>query len=400
MLEEMHIMLPEAPADGSPRMLPEIYKRLSEACADEAALEHGWISLGALLLRYRDSKQWADDGFESFDTFMETLRQRFKRGRTQLRSYLGVAEFFLPTISEADLEAIGVSNALEMRRASKLAGKPVPDALVLEAKALTTKELRAKLAEAFNITNDEKGTWFDLQGCFFTTDQRREFKDAAKVAMKVLGIKPSVPDHIARAEIMLAFAKEFFGTHAPEVYGTQPESADVRARYKRLGDHADFCEMCALFIEPSPCEVGRAILAGAFVENFNAATAVAGNEDDKVWVLASSIHGNPVEIFHSQKQGLEFIQTFGEGDGKLVLWTRAEAVEIIRRAVFIRDGWKCTNCHDESLTWETAEMHERLHRGQGGNISVANGTTLCHNCHMQDEEAGHGKRQPQWSKGT
>lgn len=380
----------------SPRMLPEIYARLTQACADETALEHGWISLAALMLRYRESKQWLQDGFDTWEGFMDTLSERYKRGRTQLRSYLGVAEYFLPTISEEKLEAIGISSALEMRRQSKLAGKPVPQEIIDVAAQLTTKELRARLAQSFHLQEDPKGTWFDFQGAFFNAEQRQEFRDAVKVAMKVLGIKPNVPDHIARGEIMLAFAKEFFGTHAPEVYGTQAESADMKARYKRLGDHADFCEMCALFIEPGPCKVGQAILAGAYVEKFDAATTVVANETDMVWVAISIQTGQPCEIFKNEKEARN--STSGAAD-EIMLWARDSATEIIRRAVFNRDNWECTNCHDASLTWGSAHMHEKKHRGDGGNISVANGTTLCYNCHI-NTEAGHGDRQPQWSAGN
>lgn len=218
-----HIELPEteSPDLKSPRMIAEIYARLGQACADETALEHGWISLGALLWRYRESKQWREDGFETWEGLMDTLSERYKRGRTQLRSYLGVAEYFLPTISEEKLESIGISSALEMRRQSKLANKPVPQEIIDTAADLTTKELRARLAQAFHLQEEPKGTWFDFQGAFFNQEQRNEFRQAVKVAMKVLGIKPNVPDHIARAEIMLAFAREFFGTYAVEVYGKE-----------------------------------------------------------------------------------------------------------------------------------------------------------------------------------
>lgn len=111
--------------------------------------------------------------------------------------------------------------------------------------------------------------------------------------------------------------------------------------------------------------------------------------DALVWV-ALDADGAPHTIFRNHKQA-------AQSSFQIAEWLRKTAVEKIRHAVFIRDNWKCTNCGDESLTWETAEMHERLHRGHGGNISIANGRTLCHTCHMQDEEAGHGKRQPQWS---
>ncbi|MFZ2050452.1 MAG: hypothetical protein WAU69_05910 [Solirubrobacteraceae bacterium] len=331
-------------------LLPKIYEKLGEACQNEALLEHGWVTIASLLIQYRNSNQWRADGFESFDAFMETLRARFKRGKSQLRSYLGVAEYFLPTISGQLLADIGISNALEMKRQAKLAGKPVPEEIVLAAKDLSTKELRARLAQAFHIQDEPSGAWFDFQGTYFTAEQRAEFKDAVKVAMKVLGIKPNIPDHIARGEIMLAFAREFFATYAPEAYGLQPTAEDDET-------------------------------------------------SENAWVLLDLAHGLPVEIFRNQKQALEGSATAGPTFAAAE-FPRAAAVKTIRRVIFERDNYTCTNCGDSSLNWDSGHMHEKLHRGQGGNISVANGITLCYRCHLLDEEVGHGKRQPQWSAGS
>lgn len=70
---------------------------------------------------------------------------------------------------------------------------------------------------------------------------------------------------------------------------------------------------------------------------------------------------------------------------------RSMAVKSIRHQIWIRDGKKCTHCGAD-VSWETMEMHERIWRGRGGEISVANGTTLCYDCHQNDPVAGHGKR--------
>lgn len=327
-----------------------IYAAATEGLVGIAKLEQSWVRLGALLLEFKNKNLWQQLGYKTFDVFMGELREKTQRGRTQLYSYLGIAEYFLPIIDARTLENIGATKAFEMKRQAKLAGKPVPEEIVLAAKDLSTKELRARLAQAFHIQEEPSGAWFDFQGTYFTAEQRAEFKDAVKVAMKVLGIKPNIPDHIARGEIMLAFAREFFATYAPEAYGLQPTAEDDET-------------------------------------------------SENAWVLLDLAHGLPVEIFRNQKQALEGSATAGPTFAAAE-FPRAAAVKTIRRVIFERDNYTCTNCGDSSLNWDSGHMHEKLHRGQGGNISVANGITLCYRCHLLDEEMGHGKRQPQWSAGS
>lgn len=104
----------------------------------------------------------------------------------------------------------------------------------------------------------------------------------------------------------------------------------------------------------------------------------------------------PVRIFVTVKAAIAHPQD-------LVQLDYAEAVESIRLQVFERDNYKCTHCSAE-VTWgkpgehgpPKGEMHERVWRGNGGEISVENSTTLCYYCHHHTE-AGHGKRKP-WAR--
>lgn len=112
-----------------------------------------------------------------------------------------------------------------------------------------------------------------------------------------------------------------------------------------------------------------------------------------VWVEIAS--GLPVSIFKNQKQAIIAAVPIQE-------WLYVDAVEKIRRAVFVRDDYSCTHC-GASVRWDgpgKGHMHERQWRGHGGVISVENSTTLCAYCHEHDKIAGHGNRKPQWSSFT
>jgi hypothetical protein len=96
-------------------------------------------------------------------------------------------------------------------------------------------------------------------------------------------------------------------------------------------------------------------------------------------------------IYKNRKQAVLAGEPLG---GAFLL--RADAVTTIRRKIWNRDKHTCTHC-GAIVSWFTMEMHEKIWRGRGGDISVDNGTTLCNNCHADDPVAGHGKRKIQWS---
>ena len=205
----------------------DIYDQLGQIGKAENSLEHSYVRLGAMLCAFKAGEYWRDlasmDGviYPNFDAFMLELRDHFQKGRTQLWSYLGVAEKLLPLVSAEKLDAMGISKALELQRVVKRGQKLTPEA-VAEAVApeTTIKQLRASLAEMYQIVDDRPtGTWFDFDGAFFTSEEKKEFEDAVRVTVMLLGLKKEIPAHIQRKEIFLAWAREFLGTHSADVYG-------------------------------------------------------------------------------------------------------------------------------------------------------------------------------------
>lgn len=76
-------------------------------------------------------------------------------------------------------------------------------------------------------------------------------------------------------------------------------------------------------------------------------------------------------------------------------YPRKNAKEEIRRQVFELSGGECQNCGNP-LTWGSMHMHEKIHRGKGGEVSVENCEALCYGCHI---EIKHGDRRLRWSPG-
>jgi hypothetical protein len=111
-----------------------------------------------------------------------------------------------------------------------------------------------------------------------------------------------------------------------------------------------------------------------------------------VWAELGEISGLPIRIFKNQKAA----SLRGSWD-RVAYILRSFAVTEIRRAIWLRDGKRCTHCGN-TVTWQSMEMHERIWRGRGGEVSVVNGCTLCSDCHADSPVAGHGNRKPQWKK--
>jgi hypothetical protein len=216
-------------SSGAEELRRKIYNELEGTSVACFALEQSWTRVGVLLAEFKAQECWRPLNYATFDAFMDELKTKFKRGRTQLYGYLSCAEVLLPTIGAEKLEQMGISKALELKRAmKKLDGKSLPPALLEAAldATKTTKELRGTIGQALNITEEPKGSWFDLDGFFMTPEERKEFKDAFLATEAMLGLKREQPDHIRRKEVILTWMREWYGTHAAEVNGTkQPVNA-------------------------------------------------------------------------------------------------------------------------------------------------------------------------------
>ena len=113
-----------------------------------------------------------------------------------------------------------------------------------------------------------------------------------------------------------------------------------------------------------------------------------------VWVEIGSENGLPIRIFKNQKTAYRS----GSWD-KIAYVLRSMAVSEIRNQIWKRDNKRCTHCGNTVL-WCVMQMHERIWRGRGGEVSIENGTCLCADCHQNSEVAGHGKRRVRFGESS
>jgi 5-methylcytosine-specific restriction endonuclease McrA len=62
-------------------------------------------------------------------------------------------------------------------------------------------------------------------------------------------------------------------------------------------------------------------------------------------------------------------------------------LERVRRACFIRDGWRCQDCL-RVIGWASGHMAHIKSRGAGGSDVMDNVRTLCLECHSKEHNCG------------
>jgi len=72
---------------------------------------------------------------------------------------------------------------------------------------------------------------------------------------------------------------------------------------------------------------------------------------------------------------------------------KKDAIAAIRHQVFLRSKGDCEFCASPVIE-SSGHLHEKKHRGQGGEISLENSVFICAKCHQQAHKA----RNPQWRK--
>lgn len=213
-----------------------IYTALQNVCSAEVGLEHSYVKLGVLLLSFEKQECWRSFGYNGFNAFLAELYTRFRKRQTQLYQYTRIAEKLLPHISAEVLDEIGISKAIELKRALKYSSKPAHEVLSAEVvdaardSKKTIRELRALLQQANTLPPDEKlqMVWVDFGGAYMSAEQKAEYIAAVKMTLALLGVTRETPEWLQHKIVFEAWYKEFSGTHAAEVYGPAVENKPAR----------------------------------------------------------------------------------------------------------------------------------------------------------------------------
>lgn len=89
-------------------------------------------------------------------------------------------------------------------------------------------------------------------------------------------------------------------------------------------------------------------------------------------------NSNPIRIFKNNRAALES----GVPDLLISIRERRDAVGYIRHQIFVRQRGICYRCPNQ-FTEAQMHLHEKVHRGRGGEISLDNSVGLCFTCHLK-----------------
>jgi 5-methylcytosine-specific restriction endonuclease McrA len=109
---------------------------------------------------------------------------------------------------------------------------------------------------------------------------------------------------------------------------------------------------------------------------------------DVVWVVVDA-DGRPIRILKSFR-AVVYLSGHGVYSHTCEM-PRKDAVAAIRHQIFLRSQGNCEACGCP-VNESTAHMHEKQHRGRGGEISLENSLFICAACHKW----AHRARNPQW----
>lgn len=207
----------------------EIEELLGQIVGHELKLAKSYARLGAMIREVKTQQYWVTYGYNRFTEYLEVIREKIGRERSQMYGYLSVAESLLPALTEGQLEDIGYSKAQELRRLVQQGGNihiEITDpsnqsedtfgTIKLTDYAadpkVTAKQLRVKINEILHLHEDVQGLWLDLSGFYATPDERKEIEQFWNLGKTLLCPKDEQQEHTWKKIVFLDAVRECIGS--------------------------------------------------------------------------------------------------------------------------------------------------------------------------------------------
>lgn len=211
----------------------EIDELLGQISTHEIRLARSYARLGSLIREVKVNQFWVTYGYNRFTEYLEVIREKIGRERSQMYGYLSVAESLLPALTEGQLEDIGYSKAQELRRLVQQGGNiniEITDpnnqsedtfgTIKLTDYAadpkVTAKQLRVKINEILHIHEENQGLWLDLGGFYATQDERKEIEQFWELGRKLLAPKDEQQEHTWKKLVFMDTVRESYSTWVAE----------------------------------------------------------------------------------------------------------------------------------------------------------------------------------------
>ena len=210
----------EIAQQNAEQVASEVDWLLDQIHAHELRLGSSYARLGALLLEVKKNQYWITYGYQRFGSYMDFVRGKIDRRRSQVYEFLSVAEALLPYLTEGQLEDIGITKAHELKRFVKMSLVRPPVQLMdaaLDPK-ITSAELRVEVNKILHHEEEPQGRWRDLGGAYWADEEWAEYQQAFELARRVDPPIPiNTPDHVVLKIVLSRFSQEFIGTYSEEI---------------------------------------------------------------------------------------------------------------------------------------------------------------------------------------
>lgn len=214
----------------------EIDELLGQIVGHELKLAKSYARLGAMIREVKTQQYWVTYGYNRFTEYLEVIRGKIGRERSQMYGYLSVAESLLPALTEGQLEDIGYSKAQELRRLVQQGGNLNAEITLKSDRPelcdewvsikdyaadpkVTAKQLRVKINEILHIKEENQGLWLDLSGFYATPDERKEIDQFWNLGKQLLGPKDETEDWKWKKIVFMDAVRECVSTWQGEVNG-------------------------------------------------------------------------------------------------------------------------------------------------------------------------------------
>ena len=215
---------PPLDQQSAEKIKQEVDSLLTQISGHELRLASSYARLGGLLRAVKVNQFWISYGFERFSSYLESVRERINRQRSQVYAILSVAEALLPYMTERQLEEIGITRAHELRRLVKEGGtvqarildpdsdlNPPTDVRLMDYAArenVTAIKLRAAVNNILHVKEGPQGHWCDFGGAYLLPDEKKEIEAFWELGRRVLQIGAEESEYEAKKQVMLAAARE------------------------------------------------------------------------------------------------------------------------------------------------------------------------------------------------
>jgi len=199
----------------------QIDSLINKLLSAEKGLERGYAKFGLLLTEVSERELWREAEFKSFDKYLETLQEKYHRGRTMLWSYFSAVREMKPYLSEEQMDKMGISKLGVLKKATKQLGFP-PNQEVIDT-ALdpekTVSDVRKSVAQNHKLAETEQdGIWFELPGFFVTPDEKLVIESAFENSWRTDPVvQKSVKESVRAKEGLLRMSMEYNNTYASAV---------------------------------------------------------------------------------------------------------------------------------------------------------------------------------------